>query len=158
MLEVIAYNNCHLNWAKELLKESWGSTMVVTRGKMYEADRLPGFVALVDGKEAGLATYRIEGGELEIVTLDATVEKQGVGTAIIQAIKDLAVKVGVKRIWLITTNDNIDALRFYQKRGFVLKAVYPNAIEFSRKLKPSIPIIGLYGIPLRDEIELEFIL
>lgn len=60
------------------------------------------------------------------------------------------------RLWLITTNDNMEALRFYQKRGFILSALYPNALEESRKLKPEIPEVGLEGIPLRDEIELEF--
>jgi len=54
-----------------------------------------------------------------------------------------------------TTNDNLNALRFYQKRGFVLAAVYPEAIERARKIKPTISLIGYEGIPLRDEIELE---
>jgi len=158
MLEIVEYDESHLPWARDLLFKSWGSTKVVTRGKIYDACSLSGSAALLDGKEAGLLTYRIAGEELEVVTLDAILEKRGVGTGLIDAVKDLARKRGVKRIWLITTNDNIDALRFYQKRGFVLKAVYPNALELSRKLKPSIPAIGLYGIPLRDEIELEMIL
>jgi hypothetical protein len=56
---------------------------------------------------------------------------------------------------LVTTNDNLNALRFYQKRGFVLVAVHRNALEVSRKLKPEIPLVGMDSIPLRDEIELE---
>ena len=158
MLEIVEYSAEYCDWARKLLKASWGSTKVVTRCKVYEADKLPGFVALIDGREAGLVTYRIEGEELEIVTLDAAEEKMGVGTALIVRVRDLAEEAGVKRIWLITTNDNINALRFYQKRGFMLKAVYPKALDISRRLKPSIPLIGLQGIPLRDEIELEMIL
>ena len=63
--------------------------------------------------------------------------------------------MGWKRVWLITTNDNLDAIRFYQRRGFMISAIYKNALEFSRKLKPSIPTIGRYGIYMRDEIEFE---
>jgi hypothetical protein len=59
---------------------------------------------------------------------------------------------------LITTNDNVAALRFYQKRGFTLAALHKNALEQSRRLKPQIPLLGLDGIPLRDEIELEIFL
>jgi len=67
-------------------------------------------------------------------------------------------KAKCKRLWLITTNDNTLAFRFYQKYGFALVAVHRNAIEKSRRLKPEIPLIGNAGIPLRDEIELEMML
>ena len=68
----------------------------------------------------------------------------------------LARRQGYSRLWVITTNDNIDALRFYQRRGFCLVRVYRGAVDRSRaSLKPEIPAVGAYGIPLRDEIELE---
>ena len=67
-----------------------------------------------------------------------------------------AAREGAKRLWLVTTNDNLDALRFYQRRGWRLSAVYPGSVVESRKIKPSIPEIGAYGIPIRDEIELEY--
>ena len=54
----------------------------------------------------------------------------------------------------MTTNDNVDALRFYQKRGFPLQTLRVNMLETSRKLKPEIPLNGNYDIPIRDEIEL----
>ena len=76
----------------------------------------------------------------------------------IDVVREVATESGCKRLWLITTNDNINALRFYQKRDFVLVAVHRNALELSRKLKPEIPMIGNDGIPLRDEVELEMIL
>lgn len=103
----------------------------------------------------GLVTYRIDGSECEIVTLDSAIEGMGIGSGLISAVKSAAMSAKCHRIWLITTNDNTPALRFYQKIGFVLVAVYPKSIEQSRKLKPEIPMIGLDGIPLRDEIELE---
>ena len=55
---------------------------------------------------------------------------------------------------LTTTNDNIDALRFYQRRGFRMSALRPGVIDRSRLHKPEIPRTGDYGIPLRDEIDL----
>jgi len=128
--------------------------VMVTRGKMHQADELPGFIAVHEGKPAGLVTYHINGNECEIVSMNSLVERTGIGSALIDAVKDVAAKAGCKRLWLITSNDNTAALRFYQKRGFSLVAVYRNAVEQSRKLKPEIPLIGNDGIPLRDEIEL----
>jgi len=80
----------------------------------------------------------------------------GAGTALIEAVGQLARQQGCTRLWVITTNDNVDALRFYQRRGFCLVAVHRGAVDRSRaRLKPEIPAVGAYGIPLRDEIELE---
>jgi len=110
------------------------------------------------GKLVGLVTYRVEGNECEITTMNSLIERKGIGTALVDAVKSVAVKAGCKRIWLVTTNDNTEALRFWQKRGFNFKAVYPNAVEDSRKLKPEIPKIGDHGIPIKDEIEMEMIL
>ena len=145
-------------WASRLLEESWGSTKVVSRGKVHDAAMLPGFVALRGSEPVGLLTYAIEGGECEIVSLNSLAERLGVGTALINAAKDMALAAGCRRLWLITTNDNTPALRFYQKRGFVLAALHRNALERSRQLKPQIPLVGMDGIPLRDEIELEIAL
>ena len=109
-------------------------------------------------KVSGLATYDIKNNSLEIVTTNAVVQGRGIGTALLKAIERTAHKLKCKKIRLITTNDNIDALAFYQKRDFVISKIHKNALEFSRKIKPEIPLIGDYGIPLRDEIELEKIL
>jgi len=70
----------------------------------------------------------------------------------------MAMNAECRRLWLITTNDNLRALGFYQKRGMTLVAVYRNAMEAARRLKPQIPMIGQNGIPLKDEIELEMVL
>ncbi len=64
----------------------------------------------------------------------------------------------MQKIVLITTNDNINAIRFYQRRGFDMAHLYRNMLDISRKLKPEIPLIGENGIPLRHEIEFEMIL
>jgi DNA-3-methyladenine glycosylase I len=140
-------------WVARFLKEYWGSTEVVTRGRIHKADELPGFIALQEDKPVGLVTYQIDSDECEVVTLNSLVEGIGIGSALLGAVKDIATRC--KRLWLITTNDNMMALRFYQKRAFLLVAVYRNALEQSRRLKPEIPSVGADGIPLRDEIELE---
>lgn len=143
------------DWIVGLITGHWGSTHVVSRGKSHQPDQLPGFIALQNGQPAGLLTCRIEGDQCEIVTLDSLVEGIGIGGALIDAAKEAAQAADCHRLWLITTNDNLHALRFYQRRGFVLAALHVNAIEQSRRIKPEIPLIGMDGIPIRDEIELE---
>jgi len=89
------------------------------------------------------------------VTLHAFQPFAGIGTALVQAVRDVAADEGCRRLWLITTNDNLDALRFYQRRDFELVAVHRDLRDTARRLKPSIPLVGDYGIPIRDELELE---
>jgi DNA-3-methyladenine glycosylase I len=157
-ITILPINAEDQEWVAQFMHEQWGSNKVVSRGVIYYPQDLPGFVALHQSEKEGLVTYTIVGRSCEIVTLNSTFPSSGVGTALIEAVRDIAIKAGCKRLWLITTNDNTNALRFYQKRGFVLIAVYRNALELSRKLKPEIPVIGDHGIPLRDELELEMIL
>ncbi|MFW9793658.1 MAG: GNAT family N-acetyltransferase [Candidatus Thorarchaeota archaeon] len=143
-------------FVEEVLRNAWGSTQVVSRGVIHQADDLPAIVALSSKQEKiGLLTYAIKESNLEIVTLNSLKQGEGIGTALIQKAEEIAVSEGCIRIWVITTNDNRDAIEFYQKRGFQIRAIHKNAIEHSRKLKPEIPLIGLNGIPIRDEIELE---
>jgi GNAT superfamily N-acetyltransferase len=156
--EIRPLNESDHDWVADLLVEHWGSTRMVTKGKIYDADRLPGFVAMQEDKPVGLITYRIDGDQCEIGSLNSLVESAGIGTALIDVVRDIATDAGCKRLWLITTNDNTAALRFYQKRGFILATLYPNAIEQSRRLKQEIPLVGIDGVPLRDEIELELLL
>jgi N-acetylglutamate synthase-like GNAT family acetyltransferase len=78
------------------------------------------------------------------------------GTALVAAVERLAAQQGCRRLWLLTTNDNLDGLRFYQRRGFRLAALHTGAVDDSRaRMKPEIPPVGDYGIPLRDEVELD---
>ena len=151
-------NTADREWVSQFMLEHWGSNKVVSRGVVYYPQDLPGFVALHESEKVGLVTYNITGASCEIVTIDSIRPSSGVGSALIEAVRDIAINSGCKRLWLITTNDNMNALRFYQKRGFVLVAVHRNALEVSRRLKPEISLIGNDGIPLRDEIELEMIL
>jgi GNAT superfamily N-acetyltransferase len=116
---------------------------------------LPGFAAFEDDRCVGLLTYEIEGDALEIVTIDALVEGQGIGTALLGAVEEVARAQGCRRLRLVTTNNNLRALLFYQRAGFRLVALVPGAVEESRKLKPSIPELDAAGLPIRDELHLE---
>jgi len=142
-------------WVARLLADRWGSPDIVSRGLIHRADQLPGFVAVIDDQPAGLATYRIDGSSCELVSLDSLLEGLGTGTKLIEAVAEAARTARCNRLWLVTTNDNQPAVRFYQGRGFRISAVHAGAIEQSRKLKPSIPEIGVDGIPIRDEIEMD---
>jgi ribosomal protein S18 acetylase RimI-like enzyme/general stress protein 26 len=142
-------------WVRQFTIEHWGDTLVVAHDKVYHPETLPGFVAVLKENRVGLITYILEEEQCEIVTLDSTKPGIGIGTRLIRAVMQAAQVAGCKRLWLITTNDNLHALRFYQKRGFRLVTVHRNAVDAARQLKPHIPLIGNDLIPLHDEIELE---
>ncbi len=132
----------------------WGSDILVTRGKIYRAEDLDGIIVYDNKKIVGLGLYYIKNNECEIVLLETFIQNKGIGTQIIEKIKEIAKKHDCKRIWLITTNVNIHAIRFYQRRGFYFSNIYINAMEESRKIKPEIPKEE-NGIEIRDEIEFE---
>ena len=143
------------NWVASFVKSHLGSEIVVAKGRIIRPAELDGFAAFKGKEPVGLLTYRIEGPDCEIVTIDSTAQGKGIGTTLINAVKERAKMKGCRRLWLITTNDNLNALGFYQKRGFRLVALYPNALEASRKLKPEISLKAANGIPIRDELGLE---
>jgi len=145
-------------WVRQFTIEHWGDPLVIAHRKVYHPETLPGFVAILKGNHVGLLTYTLEDEHCEIVTINSTKPGIGIGTLLIKAVTQAAREAGCKRLWLITTNDNLDALRFYQKRGFRLVAVHRNAVDAARQLKPAIPLIGDDQIPLHDEIELEMVL
>ena len=138
-------------WITALLRSRWGGTVVIAHAESIDAMQLP---ALVAGDQEGLATYRVQGGEAELVTLDAITPGQGVGTLLLRALIERLRGEGVHRLWVTTTNDNLSALAFYQKRGFHLRHLRPGAVDEARRIKPTIPLAAHNGIPIRDEIEL----
>ncbi len=146
-------NDIHI----ERIKDFRGS-IVVSRGQVHVLDKLPGYVVLIDDEINGLITYNISNDEWEIVSLDIKIKRRGIRSTLINLVVEKAKESICKRIWLITSNDNLKAIRFYQKRGFDIKAVHQNAITEARKIKPSIPWVGIDGIPVRHEIEFDLIL
>jgi len=113
----------------ELFREHWGSRKVVISSGVYDCAELDGFAALEDdGTIIGLITYVIRAAECEIISLNSLVEGKGIGTRLINEVEDVARTNGCEVLKVTTTNDNLHALEFYQKRGFVLSRVIPNAV------------------------------
>lgn len=143
-------------WITELFVTRWDGEFVISKGKKYYPQDLDGFIVSIDTQKVGLLTFKDEGDATEIVSLDSLKEKQGIGTALIKAVTDYAKSKNKRRIWLMTTNNNAAAMRFYEKRGFKKVHEYKNAVAESRKIKPSIPLVDENGIPITDEIEYEY--
>jgi ribosomal protein S18 acetylase RimI-like enzyme len=143
------------DWVRAKMIELWGAEIVVAHGEIFHPAELPGFYAEIDNVRIGLLTYHISESGCEIMTINSWREGIGVGSRLIESARQVAVQEKCRRLWLVTTNDNIHALGFYQKRGFVICAVRLNVFEKNRLLKPEIPLIGEGGIPIRDEIEFE---
>ena len=143
------------DWIADLTRREWGAVSIVVHGVVYYPAELAGFVAEVAGERAGLLSYVIDIESCEIVTLNSLVPGKGIGSLLIDAVCSKARAMGCQRLWLVTTNDNLNALGFYQKRGFRLAGLRPGAVDESRKLKPEITLVGENGIEIHDEIELE---
>ena len=154
-VHVRAIRDDEREWAAATLRERWGADEVVGAGRVHRLGDLPTLVAEADGERAGLATYAIDRGDCELVTLDALTVGGGIGGPLVEAVVDAAADAGARRVWLITTNDNLPALRVYQRHGFTLAALRPGAVDAARARKPQIPVTGHAGIPIRDELELE---
>ena len=148
----------HREWIRSVLCERWGSPEIVSRGCIHHADTLPGFIAFEEETPVGLVTYHLCDDACEVVTLDAFVSGKGIGSRLVDAVVQFARVNQCFRVWLVTTNDNTGAIRFYQKIGFERVAIHIGAIVEARKLKPSIPETGYNGIPIRDEIEFQITL
>lgn len=140
----------------DFLINNWGASIMVSKGKVHHMDKLPGFIIKDSKNIIGLITYNICDNECEIVSLDSLIENKGVGSKLIDMVIQKALLEKYHRVWLITTNDNTKAIRFYQRRGFDMMAFYHNSIEKSRKIKPEIPKYGNDDIPILHEIELEY--
>ena len=135
------------------LTEQWGSTDMVLRGGLVDLSTVDGFVMTENGAIVGLITYIISDGVCEITSLNSEYPNRGIGTVLIEKVIDIAKNQNCHRVQLMTTNDNINAIKFYQKRGFDLFGIGHGAIDEERQLKPIIPLLGEYGIPLHHEVE-----
>lgn len=156
-LEVRALAEADRERAREILAASWGSTRVVSRGRLHDAGALPGLLACEGGAIAGLLTYRVDGGGMEVVTLDVDDAhlQRGIGRALLAEAEHVAIASGCARLWLVTTNDNVRAQRFYAALGWTHVATHAGAIADARRLKPEIPERGYRDVAIEDELEYE---
>lgn len=145
-------------WIRRLLRQYWATEHVLSRGRVHDVVACDGFAALQNDEPIGLITFCVEGNGCEIVTHNSTADSGGIGSCLLAAVRNEARARGCKRLWLVTTNDNTPALRFYQRRDFDICAFHRDAIAEARALKPEIPDEGLFGIRVRHEIEMEYVL
>jgi ribosomal protein S18 acetylase RimI-like enzyme len=145
-------------WMRRLLHQYWASDKILSRGRVHDVVHADGFAAFQNDEPVGLITYRVEGDSCEILTHNSMADSGGIGSCLLAATRTEARNRGCRRLWLVTTNDNTPALRFYQRRDFDICAFHRDAITEGRRLKPEIPDEGLFGIRVRHEIELEYLL
>lgn len=155
-MNIIPITQHNRNQVSEFFQVSWGNAEMVISSGVYDCSTLDGFIVLnADKNIIGLITYVKRGKEIEIISLDSKEEGKGVGSLLINSLEEVASQGRMEKITVITTNDNLHALRFYQKRGYFLSKILVHAVNKARQLKPEIPLIGNDGIPIRDEIVLE---
>jgi GNAT superfamily N-acetyltransferase len=140
----------------DAVADAWGSNRVLSRGRVIEpVSTLPGFVAGAGDRILGFVFLHVEDEELEVVALRSFRERAGVGTALLGASRAEATRLGCRRTWLVTTNDNLHAIRFYQRRGWEWVAFHRDSVTASRALKPELPLLGSDGIAIRHELEFQ---
>jgi ribosomal protein S18 acetylase RimI-like enzyme len=140
-------------WLADRIGGGYGAGhLQARRGELIDVLLGEGLIAEHDGQPVGVALWRTDpDGATELTYLWALVEGQGVGRRLVAAMCEMV----APPIWVVTTNDNVEALRFYQRLGFRLRDLRPGAVDAARRdLKPSIPVEH-DGIPIRDELELE---
>ena len=137
---------------RQLLTDRWTAPEIMLDDEMIDASRLPGYVAHDGSELVGLVTLIKRDGEWEILTLDSINRWGGVGSQLLDAVVTEARSKNMPRLTVRTSNDNLDAFRFYQRRGFRFERIGQGVIDRERELKPGIPLRGDYGIEIRDEV------
>lgn len=134
------------------LKEQWYTLNMVVSGRIIDMTKVDGIVVFEEDEIIGLITYIWEGDICEIISLDSEIEGKGIGTILIDKVCEIARSNGCKEVKVITTNDNVRAMEFYQKKGFRLVEVKFNEVNQSRSIKPEIPLIADNGIEIMHEL------
>ena len=141
-------------WLGALIEREWGLPVVSVSG-VCDPTELPALVAYEGPEPLGALTYRLQPDGCEVVTLNALVEGRGVGSALLAAARDVADERG-QRLWLVTTNANIRAIGFYQRRGMDLVALHRDFVDVVRRHKPTVADGSGSGIPMRHALEFAF--
>ncbi len=152
--EVRAPGRAEQDWLAATLADRWGGELIVGRGRSWRLCTLPALIALERGSPSGVLTYELAADYVEIVTLDALRPGRGIGRALLTALCEVARSAGLSMVQVMTTNDNLRALRFYQRAGFRISDIRLGAVDQARTLKPTISQLGNDDIPIRDEIDL----
>ncbi|WP_342360830.1 GNAT family N-acetyltransferase [Terrarubrum flagellatum] len=137
----------------------WFASFMIAGGQRFDpADVELLVVDDAGGHRVGVATFTRAGDALLLITLDAEEKRRGIGFSLIWTLRKIARERSLKVIKVSTSNDNLDALGFYQRLGFRIRSVRRDAMDEVRQLKPGIPRVADNGIPISDEIELDILL
>lgn len=137
------------------IERHWFSRAVVSHGEVHYPHREQAFIERRAGEIVGLLTFRVDDSGMELLTINCTIEGEGIGTQLMLSVIDKARREGCRRIWVTTTNDNLRVVGFNQRLGFRIVGVRLGAIDEARKIKPEIPHTGERGVPIQDEIVME---
>ena len=141
------------------IKKEWGGTLIVLReGEQFELSNAEGFVIYNKEEIIGLITYEIRDRVCEILSLNSKVEGEGIGTQLVEAVKNVARNNNCNKLLVETTNALIRAIAFYQKKGFRLVKIYPDAMKYVREVHPYLTEADFMeesGIVSRDLLEFE---
>lgn len=139
--------------ARELFEHDFGRTKIVAFGEVMDIDQMPALVAVLHDGPSGALAYRLLGDALHIVALatDPMWQRSGVGGHLLVEAELLARRLNLKRLVVATTNDNLPALYFYQRREYRLTELVPNSVIAHTHTE----LPGFAGIPVRDEVRLE---
>jgi len=154
-LQIKAIQSQDRPYISEIVKKLWGDEIIIVHGEVFDTSALIGLKAVSDDQIIGYLQYQIINDECEILTLASLKEGHGTGSALIEVVEKIARENNCQALSVITTNDNLHGLGFYQRRGFHLAALFPGKVNASRKIKPTIPVIGENNIPIRDELRLK---
>ena len=147
------------SWVAEMLRQEWASTSVARLGEVIDAAALPGYLAILDGgRRVGLLLVDVRDRDYEVVAISTTEPRRGIGRALMERCLAEARSAGCRRVWLVTTNNNVAAIAFYQQMGMDLRALHRHAVAQARELKPSIPVRDAAGQPIDHELEFELLL
>ena len=135
-------------------------TDLISYGGKFEITDCESLVAERDGRLVGLLAYLWREGEGDCLVVAFAVaggdQGRGVGAQLQGWLEGECRGRGVERLILSTTNDNLPALYFYQRRGFQIVSVLPGVIqEELRSILSGAEPPGFGGIPVRDEIRLQ---
>jgi N-acetylglutamate synthase-like GNAT family acetyltransferase len=137
-----------------LFRRDFGRTKIVAFGSVMSLEEGPALVAEMNGELAGALGYRLREDALQIVALatEAEWQRSGVGGHLVLQAEALARRLGLGKTVFCATNDNLPALYFYQRCGYVISEVVVGSLVAI--VPPGAPS-GFAGIPPRDEIRLE---
>ena len=152
-------NATHEDW-QWLLAESEpiGGAQIVSNGVLHTLSDHNAIVALSEDQRVGFAVYRLDLPEAELLAIRAVQQWGGVGTMLIQNVERRVKAKGAQKLWLCTTNDNISAIQFYQRRGYRFRALHAGEFQNVLKIKgfdADTPVVGQNRIVIRDELVFE---